>query len=195
MGGWEHDHPPSDAKRLESANVARLFARVAQVAQGPIPPIDTHLLCELHGLAMDRVIASAGLLRTRDVEIIGSRHVPPPAADVPSQLVAAFAELSHQSGALQGAAYVMWRINWIHPFDDGNGRTARALALLVLFSRLGRAPIAYPDRPTVLDLLARYRLDYFDALESADRAWLTTHVADVSQMAALLRRVMRESLA
>jgi hypothetical protein len=26
------------------------------------------------------------------------------------------------------SAYVLWRINWIHPFADGNGRTARMLS-------------------------------------------------------------------
>jgi hypothetical protein len=27
--------------------------------------------------------------------------------------------------AIHLAAYLMWRLNWIHPFADGNGRTAR----------------------------------------------------------------------
>ncbi|MFX9016038.1 Fic family protein, partial [Acinetobacter baumannii] len=28
--------------------------------------------------------------------------------------------------ALDATAFALWRINWIHPFKNGNGRTARA---------------------------------------------------------------------
>ena len=35
------------------------------------------------------------------------------------------------------AAYTMWRVNWIHPFAGGNGRTSRAVSNLVLCARLG----------------------------------------------------------
>jgi fido (protein-threonine AMPylation protein) len=49
------------------------------------------------------------------------------------------------------SAFVLWRLNWIHPFDDGNGRTARALAYLVACCRLGfdlpsKHPIVGRDR-------------------------------------------------
>jgi Fic family protein len=33
------------------------------------------------------------------------------------------------------AAYVLWKMNWIHPFADGNGRTARAVSYVVLSIR------------------------------------------------------------
>lgn len=35
------------------------------------------------------------------------------------------------------AAYVLWRLNWIHPFINGNGRTARAACYFVLCVKLG----------------------------------------------------------
>ncbi|MBL8221394.1 MAG: Fic family protein, partial [Bryobacterales bacterium] len=31
---------------------------------------------------------------------------------------------------------VMWRLNWIHPFFGGNGRTARSASYLVLCASL-----------------------------------------------------------
>ena len=34
--------------------------------------------------------------------------------------------------AVHLAAYVLWRLKWIHPFADGNGRTARAVSYVVL---------------------------------------------------------------
>jgi Fic family protein len=33
-----------------------------------------------------------------------------------------------EASAVHLCAYVLWRLNWIHPFGDGNGRTARAIA-------------------------------------------------------------------
>src|ERR1035441_3363387 len=33
------------------------------------------------------------------------------------------------------AAYALWRLNWIHPFVEGNGRTARAACYYLLCMR------------------------------------------------------------
>jgi Fic family protein len=38
----------------------------------------------------------------------------------------------------QLAAYALWRLNWVHPFVEGNGRTARATAYYILCVRSGR---------------------------------------------------------
>ena len=34
-------------------------------------------------------------------------------------------------------AYVLWRLNHIHPFINGNGRTARAASYFVICLKLG----------------------------------------------------------
>jgi Fic family protein len=39
--------------------------------------------------------------------------------------------------ALHLAAYVMWRLNWIHPFTDGNGRTSRISSYVILTIKAG----------------------------------------------------------
>jgi Fic family protein len=67
--------------------------------------------------------------------------------------------------ALHLAAYVMWRLNWIHPFTDGNGRTSRAASYLVLCLRLG---YLLPGRRTIPDQIAEDRTRYYKALE----AWI-----------------------
>jgi len=67
------------------------------------------------------------------------------------------------------AAYVMWKINAIHPFNSGNGRVARAVAYLVVVSEI--APVfAGESLPTKLK--AR-KPEYLDALQAADKGDLT----------------------
>ena len=39
--------------------------------------------------------------------------------------------------ATELAAYALWRMNWIHPFIEGNGRTARAVAYYLFCVRDG----------------------------------------------------------
>ncbi len=46
-----------------------------------------------------------------------------------------FAELS---------AYTLWRINYIHPFRNGNGRTARAVCYFVICVKSGGLRLALP---------------------------------------------------
>lgn len=197
MGGWYNDAPRSAKDEKQSANLARLLdkliAELTQSIEGNGRCYDTVLLCELHELAMRDVIDTAGKVRDREVEIRGSRHQPPNAADVAALLDQMFVDLEGIASAVESAAFVMWRINWIHPFDDGNGRIARSFAMLVLFARLRRLPLSYADKPNFFDLLARYRLDYFDALEAADRAWAMGAV-DVRVMSSLLFRVVQQSL-
>ena len=85
--------------------------------------------------------------------------------------------------ALHLCAYVMWRLNWIHPFTDGNGRTSRAVAYLVLCAKLGDR---LPGRNTVPEQIAANRTPYYEALESADAAE-TAGKLDLSALEDLLK--------
>jgi Fic family protein len=62
----------------------------------------------------------------------------------------------------------MWRMNWIHPFYGGNGRTARAVSYLILCARLG---FVLPGTKTIPDLIREEPTPYYEALQSADAAW------------------------
>lgn len=39
---------------------------------------------------------------------------------------------------VEAAAYVLWGVNHVHPFCEGNGRTARALCYYVLCQKIGQ---------------------------------------------------------
>jgi Fic family protein len=76
----------------------------------------------------------------------------------------------------------MWRLNWIHPFYDGNGRTSRAVSYLVLCMRLG---YPLPGTNTIPEQIAANKKPYYDALELADAAWKEGRV-DVTALEKLL---------
>ena len=81
------------------------------------------------------------------------------------------------------SSYVMWRLNWIHPFEDGNGRTSRALSYLVLCVRTG---YRLPGATTIPDRISTNKFPYYDALDAADEAWKAGSKTDVSKMEELL---------
>lgn len=93
--------------------------------------------------------------------------------------------------ALTLCAYVMWRLNWIHPFLDGNGRTSRAIAYLVLCAKLGDR---LPGALTIPEQIAADREPYYQALEAADARWLD-NVLDLSEMEELLTHYLGVQLA
>lgn len=88
------------------------------------------------------------------------------------------------------AAYVLWRLNWIHPFEDGNGGTSRAAAYIVLSVAIGQE---LPGRVTLVERLVRNKRRYYRALEAADEAWAEERL-DVSAMAALLRELLEAQI-
>jgi Fic family protein len=85
----------------------------------------------------------------------------------------------------------MWRLNWIHPFADGNGRTSRILSFYVLFSRLGAL---LPGTPTLPDLIIDHRSLYEEALDAADDA-AKEGLIDVSRMEKLIEGLLAKQLA
>lgn len=89
------------------------------------------------------------------------------------------------------AAFVLWRLNHIHPFINGNGRTARAAAYFVLCVRLG----GWLGGTTILPKLLRQNRDeYVAALQAAD-ASLAGGNLDLTVLHALISRLLQEQLA
>ena len=71
------------------------------------------------------------------------------------------------SDAVVLASFVLWRLNHIHPFINGNGRTARAACYYILCAKSG----GWLAGETILpELLVQNRPAYVEALQSADRS-------------------------
>jgi Fic family protein len=152
------------------------------------------LIMAFHREALQGISSYAGLTRPGGVEIIGSKHAPVGAHQV-QELVEDLCEYVNDNWtsatAINLAAYVMWRLNWIHPFADGNGRTARVLAFFVLSMKLG---FVLPGTPTFPELVIDHRVDYEDALDGADAAWKDGRI-DVSAMERLIESLLAKQLA
>jgi len=84
----------------------------------------------------------------------------------------------------------MWRLNWIHPFSDGNGRTSRALSYAVLCIKLG---YVLPGSPTIPQQIEEDNAPYIAALEGADTAD-REHRLDVSEMERMIRAMLARQL-
>ena len=84
----------------------------------------------------------------------------------------------------------MWRLNWIHPFADGNGRTSRAVSYLVLCAKSG---IRLPGTVTIPEIISRNKQPYYDALEEVDES-VEGEKFNLSPMTELLDACLSEQL-
>lgn len=119
-------------------------------------PIGEKEVCELHRRIVARSEPDiAGLYSAYRRRFAGSAAVFPNPAKLPA-LMEAFGRSLEQAATPQGAFGAHFRLTAIHPFADGNGRTARLLMNLLLI-RGGYVPIAVrpEDRKTYLDTLER----------------------------------------
>jgi Fic family protein len=120
-------------------------------------------------------------------------HQPPEAAFVADevQLLCEYINNNWKTkSAVHLAAYVLWKMNWIHPFADGNGRTARAVSYVVLSVKLDSI---LPGTPTIPEQIAADKSPYYRALEVADRAWADDKV-DVSELEVVIESMLARQL-
>ena len=164
---------PIEEARKESENaiaqIDRVLDMVDDVTRGSRPfRCRPSLMLDLHRIAMEGLSAYAGGYRPGHVEIGGSKHTPPGAHLVPSLIeeMCDYVEANFEAReAIHLCAYIMWRLNWIHPFTDGNGRTSRAFSYYVLCCKVG---YRLSGNNTVPEQIAGNKQPYYDALEAAD---------------------------
>lgn len=88
------------------------------------------------------------------------------------------------------SAYVLWKLNYIHPFINGNGRTARAACYFVLCVKAG----GWLAGDTILPELLRQNRDlYVQALQAADDS-LKAGALDLSQLHSLMSALLEQQL-
>lgn len=151
------------------------------------------IIRQLNHQALDGIELFAGTYRPGRIDIGKSKHEPP-CAFLVDELVHEMCQYVNENweekAAIHLSAYVLWRLNWIHPFTDGNGRTARAASYIVLCARLG---LRLPGSHTIPDQIAADKIPYYEALEAADEAEQQGQL-DVSKLEGLLEGLLAKQL-
>jgi Fic family protein len=146
-------------EHLEAINHAAAYRVVLAMARGTTP-LDEAALLQLHALITHDLVDQPGTYRRGAVFISGSEHRPPHHREVPGLMRDWFAwcredGLTYPPVMRAALAHAMFLA--IHPFLDGNGRTARLVLNLQLMQD------GYP----VVLLLRGWRQSYITALERA----------------------------
>ena len=189
---------PQEKAAAEARNGFRQYDAAIGVIQSALErrafKLRPSLILGLQREALAGISAYAGNYRPGGVAIQGSKHEPVGAHLVP-ELVEEMCDYVNDhwddSTPIHLASYLMWRLNWIHPFADGNGRTSRIVSYVVLSIRAGAI---LPGTPTIPDQIVDNREPYFEALDAADAAFRNGRI-DVSEMEALLAALLAKQLA
>ena len=125
-------------EHLEAANHHEAVAFIRELAQEQTP-LSERTVREVHALILRGIDRkNAGTYRSVPVAISGSRHVSPQPWQVPKLMEELFLRLQEEAGQFQPVVYAAELhegIATIHPFIDGNGRTARLLMNLALLQK------------------------------------------------------------
>lgn len=155
-------------------------------------------LCELHRTATFLLLEKPGIYRDGPVHLAAKDgtivYIPPPADEVEAHLERLFLDVTNRWQALspiEMGAFTLWLINWVHPFKNGNGRTARAFCYTCICLRMG---FVLPGSPTVLELIKLNDPEYQAALQVADQGYNETGEPELSAMNALIERLVVEQL-
>jgi Fic family protein len=159
--------------------------------------LDHRFICELNFYAVQYLSDEPGIPRDvsgADVVIRNSHHRPPGHKQVKAYMDSFVRRLNRYTGQnqpIEAAAYALWRLNWIHPFLQGNGRTARALSYFVLCKEL---KMWIPGKPIIPERIRKTRARYERVLAHADSAATADGATDLSQVSNYLSDLLTKQL-
>jgi Fic family protein len=149
-------------EHFEVINHSEAISYVQDIVHRSIE-LTEHVIKSVHQLVLTNVDdTNAGRYRTINVFISGSPHTPPHYTLVPEQMEQLLQWYEEHKDILHPvdlAAEFHFKFVYIHPFSDGNGRTARLLMNLILMKH------GYP--PAIVKAASEARLDYYESLEEA----------------------------
>jgi len=178
--------------RIQEQNLLRQYDLLANCVEiglkKGIEAFDKYMLWSLNAVAVANIAQFGG--RFREQPIYVGNHLPPHFKEVPN-LIDQFISVIHEIWTIEThptvlPAYALWRLNWIHPFIEGNGRTARAACYLLICLRQG---MLLPGKKIVPERIREDRQPYYEALQAADRHWAEGHF-NVEELAKYLQTLL-----
>jgi hypothetical protein len=186
--GQNEGDPVYQTLTIENGNRQYDFLRSivgASVSLGR-PFLSSQVIKALNYHAIACLHAYAG--EFRPCQVVVGAHQPPAEYRVQS-LMDDFVNVVNRNWELADpvalAAFVLWRLNWVHPFINGNGRTARAACYFVLCVKAGAW---LPGNVILPELIRRERARYEEGLQHADAT------GEISLLHALLAELLQEQL-
>lgn len=133
------------------------------VAKDSKPTLSEILVRQLHELVVKKTEEEwAGKYRNGNVIIVGANHIPPEASTIPILMrdLIKWHSLNYKKyHPVELSAIIHHKLVYIHPFFDGNGRTARLIMNILLMKH------GYP----LTVVLKNDRSKYYRALDDADK--------------------------
>ncbi len=195
MSVREKDNPALFA-RVQEQNLLRQYDLLSNCLEigftKDIEAFDKYTLWALNYAAVANIAQFGGRYREEPISV-GS-HTPPHFNDVPN-LMDRFFSVVHENWTIVDhptwlAGHALWRLNWIHPFVEGNGRTGRAACYYLICMKYGKL---LPGKKIVPERIRENRTPYYEALKAADIAWDQGKL-DVSVMARYLEELLKGQL-
>lgn len=156
----------TDKNLLRQFDFLKTLVEVSLVKSGCI--VTQEIILDLNRYAVVLLTPTPGEYRKEAVHITNARHMPPPHEEVPGWMDEFVNYLSanwdsHSASHL--SAYALWRLCWVHPFMEGNGRTARAMSYLMLCMKHG---MWLPGTNIIPMQIKKNLKPYYESLQDAD---------------------------
>lgn len=186
-------HPAYQA--LEISNGERHYSFLQSIVAASLevgrPFLSQYVLKAINYHAIACLHTNAGEYRPCEVEV--GTHRPPQHFRV-AALMDDFVNMVNRRWETEDpvvlASYVLWRLNHIHPFINGNGRTARATSYFVLCMKTGgwlKGDVILPE------LIRQNRAEHVEALRLADQSYAAGKL-DLTALHDLIVRLLQQQL-
>lgn len=178
-------------RQLASENLVRQYSFLDSVITAAVNSNHLWLSLDLINVLNFHAIAGlhheAGRFRSSDISPMGDPadpFIPAPhyrVRPIMEELVNAINRRWDQLPSPTLAALSLWQINAIHPFVNGNGRTARAVCYFILCVKVGGVAPGTVKVPQML-VAEPVRTEYIGALRQADKGNITPLTGLVEQL-------------
>lgn len=184
-------------RELADENLERQYGFLVSIVKASVSAerhmISTALLKSLNYHAIACLHVKAGEYRPCPVGV-GNDFEPPDFHRVPALMDHFINEVNGNwasTDAWSLSAYCLWRVNHIHPFINGNGRTARALCYYVLCVKAGGL---IPGSTILPRLMLGQRDEYVRLLKQTDEEFKSANANFLEGLRAFIMKLAIQQL-
>lgn len=193
---------PSDERspvyqRLRDSNTRRQYQFLESMVHTCLevkkPMVSTTLIKALNYHAIACLQVYAGEYRPCPLGK-GKKYKPPDHWFIPEFMNSFVNNVNHGWSALDTstlAAYSLWQLNYIHPFFNGNGRTARALCHFIVCMKAG---VWLPGKPILPELIVKERPKYLRLLQETDTAYQKRRPNYLERLSTFIRQLIQKQV-